>query len=76
MDAPKTKGLLDKLKALELGSVLIVGDSVDDNLYLSARNLKDVDVLDVDGVDPVSLIRHDKVLITVGALKKLEELLA
>jgi large subunit ribosomal protein L4 len=76
VDAPKTKALLDKLKALELGSVLIVGDSVDENLYLSARNLKDVDVLDVQGVDPVSLIRHDKVLITVEALKKLEELLA
>lgn len=76
VDAPKTKGLLDKLKALELGSVLIVGDSVDENLYLSARNLKDVEVLDVQGVDPVSLIRHDKVLITVEALKKLEELLA
>ena len=76
VDAPKTKGLQDKLKALELNSVLIVGDAVDENLYLSARNLKDVDVLDVDGVDPVSLIRHDKVLITVDALKKLEELLA
>jgi len=76
VDAPKTKGLLDKLKALELNSVLIVGDAVDENLYLSARNLKDVEVLDVDGVDPVSLIRHDKVLITVDALKKLEELLA
>lgn len=76
VDSPKTKGLLDKLKALELDSVLIVGESVDENLYLSARNLKDVDVLDVQGVDPVSLIRHDKVLITVDALKKLEELLA
>ena len=76
VDAPKTKGLLDKLKSLELDSVLIVGESVDENLYLSARNLKDVDVLDVQGVDPVSLIRHEKVLITVEALKKLEELLA
>jgi large subunit ribosomal protein L4 len=49
---------------------------VDENLYLSARNLKDVDVRDVQGVDPVSLLSHDKVLVTVGALKKLEEALA
>ncbi|MBH79752.1 MAG: 50S ribosomal protein L4 [Gammaproteobacteria bacterium] len=76
VDSPKTKGLLAKLKQLDLASVLIVGDDVDENLYLAARNLKDVDVLDVQGLDPVSLIRHDKVLITVDALKKLEELLA
>ena len=47
-----------------------------ENLYLAARNLKDVDVRDVQGVDPVSLLSHDKVLVTVAALKKLEEALA
>ena len=76
VDAPKTKGLLEALKKLELKNVLIVSDDVDENLYLAARNLKDVDVRDVQGVDPVSLLSHDKVLMTVGALKKLEEALA
>ena len=76
VDAPKTKGLLAKLKELDLESVLIVAEEVEENLYLASRNLNDVDVRDVDGVDPVSLISHEKVLITVGALKKLEEALA
>ncbi len=76
VDAPKTKALIEQLKNLQLENVLIVSDSVDENLYLSARNLKNVDVRDVQGVDPVSLISHDKVLMTVGALKKLEESLA
>ncbi len=76
VDAPKTKALIDQLKNLQLENVLIVSDSVDENLYLSARNLKNVDVRDVQGVDPVSLISHEKVLMTVGALKKLEESLA
>ncbi len=76
VDAPKTKALIEQLKNLQLENVLIVSDSVDENLYLSARNLKNVDVRDVQGVDPVSLISHEKVLMTVGALKKLEESLA
>lgn len=76
LDAPKTRGLLDALKKLELDNVLIVSDSIDENLYLASRNLKSVDVRDVQGVDPVSLLSHDKVLVTVGALKKLEEALA
>ena len=75
MDAPKTKGLLAELEKLDLRNVLIVTDEVDENLYLASRNLKDVDVRDVQGVDPVSLLSHDKVLMTVGALKKLEEAL-
>ena len=73
---PRTKALLGALKDLDLKNVLIVAEEVDENLYLSARNVKDVDVRDVAGVDPVSLISHEKVLITVGALKKLEEALA
>jgi large subunit ribosomal protein L4 len=76
VDSPKTRNLLSRLKSLDLTNVLIVAEEIDENLYLAARNLKDVDVLDVAGVDPVSLISHDKVLITVGALRKLEETLA
>ena len=76
VDTPKTKALLDQLKPLELSNVLIVTEEVDENLYLSSRNLKNVDVRDVDGIDPVSLISHERVLVTVGALKKLEEVLA
>ncbi len=76
VDAPKTKILLTQLKSLDLTSTLIVTEEVDQNLYLSARNLKGVDVVDVQAVDPVRLISHDKVLITVGALKKLEEALS
>jgi large subunit ribosomal protein L4 len=75
VDAPKTKGLLGKLNGLGLSDVLIVTDAVDQNLYLAARNLPHVDVRDVQGSDPVSLIAYDKVLITVSAVKKFEELL-
>ena len=76
VDAPRTKALLEQLKPLDLSNVLIVTEQVDQNLYLASRNLKGVDVVDMQGVDPVSLISHDKVLITVGALKALEEALA
>ena len=72
IDAPKTKGLVGKLAELDLASALIVTESVDENLYLSARNLKDVDVLDVAATNPVSLLSHEKVLITVAALKQFE----
>ena len=76
VEQPKTKELLDKLKVLDVTNALIVAEDIDEKLYLAARNLKYVDVRDVDAVDPVSLISHDKVVITVGALKKLEEALA
>lgn len=76
VEAPKTKALLAQLKSFDLSSVLIVTEEVDENMYLAARNIKGVDVVDVQAVDPVSLISHDKVLVTVGALKKLEEALA
>ncbi|MCY1354824.1 50S ribosomal protein L4 [compost metagenome] len=76
VDAPKTKTLLGKLNGLGLTDVLIVSEGVDQNLYLAARNLPHVDVRDVQGSDPVSLIAYDKVLITVSAVKKFEELLA
>jgi large subunit ribosomal protein L4 len=71
--APKTKELLSQLKSLDMSNVLIVTEDGDENLFLAARNVRFVDVRDVEGVDPVSLISHDKVLITVAALKKLEE---
>ena len=76
VDAPKTKALLQKLQSLDLSNVLIIADNVDENLYLAARNLKGVDVRDVPAVDPVSLLRHDKVLVTADALKTLEASLA
>ena len=74
--APKTKALAEKLSALELTNVLIVAGEVSDALYLSARNLPHVDVRDADAIDPVSLISFEKVLVTVDALKAIEEQLA
>jgi len=76
LDQPKTKLLQQKLHALKLDNVLIVSDEVSENLYLSARNLPNVDVRDVSDADPVSLVRFDKVLITVPAVKKFDEVLA
>ena len=74
--SPKTKDLVARLKELELDSVLIVVDSYDRDLCLAARNLPHVDVLDLREVDPVSLMRFDKVLVTKAALKGLEEKLS
>jgi large subunit ribosomal protein L4 len=76
IEEPKTKGLLEKLNQFGLSNVLIVTEEVDRNLYLSSRNLHKVDVRDVLGIDPVSLIGFEKVLVTVPALKKVEEMLA
>lgn len=72
---PKTKDLVEKLAQYGLSDVFIVAEEVGKNLYLAARNLPKVDVRDVQGIDPVSLVRFEKVLITVSALKKVEELL-
>ena len=76
LDAPKTKGLIAKLAEYGLQEALIVTDDVSENLYLSSRNLHKVDVRDADAIDPVSLINSNKVLVTVAALKKIEENLA
>ena len=76
VETPKTKGLVSKLKEFNLDNVLIVAEDVAENLYLAARNLHKVDVLDASGLDPVSLIGFEKVLMTVPALKKIEEILA
>jgi len=75
IEQPKTKLLAKQLADYGLDSVLIVSAEVDENLYLAARNLHKVDVRDVDGVDPVSLIAYDKVMVTVDAVKKFEEML-
>ena len=76
VEQPKTKLLVDTLKGYGVDNVLIVADNVDKNLYLASRNLHKVDVRDVEGADPVSLIAYDKVMITVDAVKKFEEALA
>jgi large subunit ribosomal protein L4 len=76
LDVPKTKAFSAKLKELNLTDVLVVVEEVDINLYLGCRNMHTVDVIDVQGVNPVNLIGYKKVLFTVGALKKAEELFA
>ena len=76
IDAPKTKLLTQKLKGMGLENVLIITDAVDDNLHLSSRNLPHVNVVSVSNADPVSLIRHDKVIVTRNAVAKFEELFA
>ena len=76
IDAPKTRSLIDKLKSLELENVLIVADGFDGNLHLAARNLKGVELCEAAAVDPVSLIRFEKVLMTASALNKLQEALS
>ncbi|MCM5705463.1 50S ribosomal protein L4 [Larsenimonas salina] len=76
VDSPKTKQLVGKLKELDLEKVLIVTEDVDQNLFLAARNVPNVDVVDVAAADPVSLVAFDKVLMTVPALRKFEEKLA
>jgi len=76
VEAPKTKELKAKLEGLDLKDVLIITEELDENLFLAARNLYKVDVRDVQGIDPVSLIAFDKVLVTADAVKKIEESLA
>ena len=76
VESHKTKELIAKLREFDLSNVLIVTDQVERNLYLAARNLHKVNVLDSSGLDPVSLIDFENVLITVPALKKVEEMIA
>ncbi|PTR10265.1 LSU ribosomal protein L4P [Nitrosospira sp. Nsp5] len=76
VDAPKTNVLARKLKDMGLNDVMIITDSVDENLYLSSRNLPHVLVVEAGHADPVSLMRFASVLMTRGALTKIEELLA
>ncbi|MES3007617.1 MAG: 50S ribosomal protein L4 [Pseudomonadota bacterium] len=76
VDSHKTKDLISKLNEFALDNVLIVAEDIAENLFLAARNLHKVDVLDAAGLDPVSLIGFEKVLMTVPALKKVEEMLS
>jgi large subunit ribosomal protein L4 len=76
VDAPKTKALSQKLKGMGFEQVMIVTDSVDENLYLSSRNLANVLVVEAQHADPYNLVRYPNVLLTKSAVKKFEELLA
>ena len=75
LDAPKTKLLAQKVKSMGFDNVLIITDAVDENLWLSSRNLPNVNVVAAANADPVSLIRHANILLTKTALAKFEELL-
>lgn len=72
VEGAKTKSLIEKLKVVGSNDILIVTDSVDQNLFLSARNLHRVDVVDVNGINPVALLSFKTVLLTAPAVKKLE----
>ena len=77
VDSPKTKVLADKFKAMNLqSSVMVIAEEVDENLYLASRNLKNVFVVEPRYADPVSLIQFKKVLVTKGAIDKLQEMFA
>ena len=73
VDTPKTEQVAEKLKKLKLESVLIIVEGIDEKLFLAARNLPHVEVLPVALLNPLSLVSYDKVLVTVGAVKLIEE---
>ncbi|MSP96013.1 MAG: 50S ribosomal protein L4 [Betaproteobacteria bacterium] len=74
LDAPKTRMLAQKVKSMGFDRVLVITDEVDENLYLSARNLINVEVMEARHADPVSLVRYPKVLLTKNAVAKFEEM--
>ena len=76
VEAPKTKLLAAKFKAMNLHSVLVIAEEVDDNLYLASRNLPNVLVLEPRYADPLSLVHYKKVLVTKAAIEKLKEMFA
>jgi len=76
LEAPKTRLLAAKLKELDLDSVLILNEAFDEKVFLAARNLPNVGICDAASMDPVVLIRFEKVLVTVPALKLIEERLS
>ena len=76
VDSPKTKALAAKFKALNVESVLVIAEEVDENLYLASRNLTNVLVVEPRYADPVSLVHFKKVLVTKGAIDKLKEMFA
>ena len=75
VETPKTKALAAKLNEMSLKDVLIITEEVSENLFLAARNLYKVDVRDAATIDPVSLIAFDKIVVTAGAVKQIEEML-
>ena len=76
VDTHKTKAFREKLIALGLDEVMLITNNVDENLYLSSRNLPHVSVVEVKNIDPVSLLKFEKILLTTEGLKNLEELLS
>ena len=76
VDSPKTKLLSQKLKDMGLKEVMLITDKIDENLYLSSRNLPNVMVVEVGRADPVSLLRYKTVIMTQSAVTKIEEILA
>jgi len=76
IEAPKTKLVAQKLKGMGMDSVLVITDGMDENLFLAARNLPNVLVLEAQYADPVSLVRFPRVVMTKGAVAKMEEMLA
>jgi large subunit ribosomal protein L4 len=76
VEAPKTKLLAAKFKAMNLHSVLVISDQVDDNLYLASRNLPNVLVVEPRYADPLSLVHYKKVLVTKAAIDQLKEMFA
>jgi large subunit ribosomal protein L4 len=75
VDAPKTKLLAQKVKSLGFEQVLVITDQIDENLMLSSRNLRNIEILNVRHANPVALVRSEKVLLTKAAVAKLEEML-
>ena len=76
IEAPKTKLLAAKLKAMNLDHVLVIADTVDDNLFLASRNLPNVLVVEPRYADPLSLVFYKKIVVTKGAIDKLQEMFA
>ena len=76
VESPKTKVLADRFKAMNLASVMVIADTVDENLYLASRNLANVLVVEPRYADPVSLVHYKKVLVTKAAMDKLKEMFA
>ena len=76
LEAPKTKLLADKFKAMNLQSVLVIADQIDENLYLASRNLPHVLVVEPRYADPLSLVHYKKVIVTKGAIDTLKEMFA
>tara|TARA_B100000686_G_scaffold43101_1_gene45132 strand:+ start:830 stop:1450 length:621 start_codon:yes stop_codon:yes gene_type:complete len=76
VDSPKTKLLSQKLKDMGLEEVMLITDKVDENLYLSSRNLPNVMIVEVSRTDPLNLLRFEKIVMTQSAVTKIEEMLA